>query len=245
VVVDDVTAPAYQDTHEQQPTPDAQDGVDGAVIAAVAALLLISATPRLPQAVLAAMTSRGVRTNLQAVTVALNLASRRTKHEPRIVGRSDVARAQARREAYYRAAYVTSAARRLYEAAWPAGAAAGRDDVEQTRAAAEKALRAAVGRERSYELAHERARKRRMAAAVDVAAAADDYGPVLGWHAHDDDRTTPECRAADGSNFRAGQPPVIGWPGTLHGGVCRCRPGPPHLGGKWTDDVTGYPGRTR
>jgi hypothetical protein len=57
--------------------------------------------------------------------------------------------------------------------------------------------------------------------------------PLLGWYAHPDDRVTPECKAADGANFRADVMPMIGWPGTLHGGTCRCKPGPP-----WPTDRT-------
>jgi hypothetical protein len=48
----------------------------------------------------------------------------------------------------------------------------------------------------------------------------------LGWHAVLDEHTTPECRAADGSNFRADQMPLIGWPGAVHA-ACRCTCGPP------------------
>ena len=45
---------------------------------------------------------------------------------------------------------------------------------------------------------------------------------ILRWRAHPDDRTTPECRAADGAWFYADTPPIIGYPGMPHGGTCRC-----------------------
>lgn len=45
---------------------------------------------------------------------------------------------------------------------------------------------------------------------------------ILRWRAHPDDRTTPECRAADGCWFYADRAPIIGYPGMPHGGTCRC-----------------------
>jgi|GEM_PF-2091767 len=75
------------------------------------------------------------------------------------------------------------------------------------------------------------ARRMRSAALVDVAAAltADrrPEGPVplLNWRAVIDTRTTPECRAANGKNFRADRMPDIGWPGSVHR-ACRCTCGP-------------------
>lgn len=53
-----------------------------------------------------------------------------------------------------------------------------------------------------------------------------DPGPrvILRWRAHPDDRTTPECRAADGCWFYADRAPIIGYPGMPHGGTCRCWP---------------------
>jgi hypothetical protein len=47
---------------------------------------------------------------------------------------------------------------------------------------------------------------------------------ILKWRAHPDDRTTPECRAADGAWFYADTAPIIGYPGMPHGGTCRCWP---------------------
>lgn len=64
--------------------------------------------------------------------------------------------------------------------------------------------------------------------AVDMAAL--QHGLLLGWYAHHDDRTTPECADADGKNFRADAMPLIGYPGTVHGSSCRCTPGAPFPG---------------
>lgn len=89
-----------------------------------------------------------------------------------------------------------------------------------------KAMRA----ERRYFDAHRLAGKRRMSAARLADAAAERYGPILGWHAMLDEDTTPECREAHGKNFDVRNPPAIGLPGTLHGGRCRCSAGAPFQG---------------
>jgi SPP1 gp7 family putative phage head morphogenesis protein len=48
---------------------------------------------------------------------------------------------------------------------------------------------------------------------------------LLGWRAVMDERTTNECRAANGQNFRADRMPTIGWPGAVHP-HCRCSAAP-------------------
>lgn len=112
-----------------------------------------------------------------------------------------------------RAAYLIMAGRRL-------GTAVVRDG--GTPGTVAQALRA----EGRYLQQHLRAVRKRNDAAAEVAAASIRYGQDLGWHAIRDDRTSPECRAAHGSNFRADEPPAIGYPGAVHE-HCRCKPGPP------------------
>lgn len=75
------------------------------------------------------------------------------------------------------------------------------------------------------------ARRREAAKRVDLEAVKPDNVTdepagrvILTWRAHPDDRTTPECAAADGAWFYADTPPVIGYPGMPHGGTCRCWP---------------------
>lgn len=68
-------------------------------------------------------------------------------------------------------------------------------------------------------------KRREAARAIDDAAAA--HGPTLGWYSRRDGTTTQDCWDAHGGNFSALRPPSIGWPGTLHGGNCRCDAGPP------------------
>jgi hypothetical protein len=177
--------PAPPHDHQPEPTPD-QDGL----VAAMAALLLVGASLGLTAAALAALLRRrGVNVSTRSVMLALKLASARTKHQPRMIGRTDVARAQQGMEAHYRAAYVLNAAGRL-EAAKDAALAelefrAVQDGRELSQAERDKAeaaaYSAAANRERAYEAAHERARRRRMEAAVQVAEAANRWGMTLGW----------------------------------------------------------------
>lgn len=118
----------------------------------------------------------------------------------------------ARTEWARRAAYLVNAVRRV---------SAGAIDLER-----------ALERERTYLAQHLDAGRRRRDAAQRVDEAAAVHGPVLGWYAVRDRITTPICRAAHGRNFLAARPPTIGYPGFLHGGACRCQPGPPWPGGK-------------
>lgn len=79
--------------------------------------------------------------------------------------------------------------------------------------------------------AHLAAEHGRIEGAREIDKAAAKWGPVLGWHSVRDGRTTKECMSSHGSNFSALRPPAIGWPGTLHGGNCRCRAVAPWPGG--------------
>lgn len=162
----------------------------------------------------------------RAIRQALKLADhdrsqhRGTVHSPRLRGTGDAARAVQRAELYYRAAYIANATRRI-----------------NSKLEADLTLREATAAERTYYMQHELARRNRQNAAQAVDAAAGVYGALLGWHTHRDDRTTPECRAADGNNFRVGEPPRIGYPGSVHM-YCRCSPGPPFARGRSVDQVT-------
>jgi hypothetical protein len=107
-------------------------------------------------------------------------------------------------------------------------------DVKQARAQGEsvaQALLDAVQRERRYYGMHRDAMWNRSKAAMAVDMAAMQYGLLLGWRAHDDDRVTPDCLAADGKNFRADAMPLIGFPGTVHA-KCRCTPVKPFPGAR-------------
>ena len=85
---------------------------------------------------------------------------------------------------------------------------------------------AAISRERRYYGQHQEALWTRMQAAAKVDTAVMDHGLLLGWYTTRDSRTSAECRAADRHNFRADDPPGIGYPGAVHP-HCRCLPGAP------------------
>lgn len=89
----------------------------------------------------------------------------------------------------------------------------------------------AVAAERGFMQMHITAQRRRVEAAQAVDAAAGLYGRELGWYANGDERTTAECRWADGRNFYADRPPVFGYPGAVHP-RCRCTAGPAHEGAR-------------
>lgn len=127
----------------------------------------------------------------------------------------------AAQDAYARAA-------RIY-AAWFIEAATRR--LEDAAAESVEAWEAQRAREERYLEQHLEAQEKRRKAAerVDVEAGkpgqvATEDRVILRWRAHPDDRTTPECRAADGAWFYADTPPIIGYPGMPHGGTCRCWP---------------------
>lgn len=99
---------------------------------------------------------------------------------------------------------------------------------------------AIMQRERRYLSQHLAAVQRSREAAKRVDNAVQRYGTTqLGWWAHMDSKTTPECAAANGTNFDAAKPPLIGYPGTLHGGTCRCHAGPAHNTLLTVDEATG------
>jgi len=114
--------------------------------------------------------------------------------------------AHRRGEVVRRAAYIVNAARRL---------ARSRD----------------LAAERRYLSQHLAAKRARQEAAEQVQDMARRVGPVLGLYAVMDSRTDPLCRLLNGTNFNVSRPPIVGFPGSLHGGSCRCRAGRAYKGG--------------
>lgn len=114
---------------------------------------------------------------------------------------------------HYRAAFLVNSSRRVAEAPDP---------------------KSQLAREQQFWNAHVAASNRRLYAAHGVDEAASKNGKLLGWYATIDARTTDDCRAANGRNFYATKPPVIGFPGGVHL-FCRCIAGPPHPEAKMVD----------
>lgn len=94
-----------------------------------------------------------------------------------------------------------------------------------------QALADGLARERRYYGQHKTAMWQRSKASGAVDMAWLEHGDLLGWLAVMDSRTSAECRAASGRNFRASVMPSIGYPGAVHP-HCRCMPVAPWPGGK-------------
>jgi hypothetical protein len=88
------------------------------------------------------------------------------------------------------------------------------------------AFQAGMARERRYYSLHLDAMWNRATAAGKTDMAALEHGDLLGWLAVSDARTSPECRAASGKNYRASRMPYLGYPGGVHNS-CRCMPSAP------------------
>lgn len=120
---------------------------------------------------------------------------------------------QMRLAAAYRAYYIVNAVDRL----------------EKAEKQGADALARAEQAEAHYFALHLRAVSNRLTSARMVDQAARRWGDLLGWKAVMDNRTTAECRAANGRNFHATREPLIGWPGAVHP-HCRCFPVGPFPG---------------
>ncbi|UTN93011.1 capsid maturation protease [Streptomyces phage Marky] len=195
---------------EQQQAP--QD--DGELTEAILAILAINASMDATAAALAAVLAVPVGlclAFLKQLGKAALKAFRRATVKPKQKSAEWIADMANLR---YRAAFIINALRRIL-------------------AAPDKKI--AMKRELDYWKAHIRAGQRRKLMGRRVDFVAKRHGELLGWYAKMDDRTSAECRAADGRNFLAFTPPVIGYPGGVHP-HCRCVPGPPHPGAKMVDD---------
>lgn len=155
-----------------------------------------------------------------AISAALALAGKGTATRPnaRLKGVSGarttgVVREVRDTEAYYRAAYVFNAARRI------TADLSGGDSLPE-----------AIKKERPNTRAHEQARRNRLNIASKMQKLARQFGPLLGWYRDPLSDSESECVQADGHNFYATQGTIIGYPGSVHP-HCRCVAGPPHPGG--------------
>ena len=95
------------------------------------------------------------------------------------------------------------------------------------------AIQAAIVTEQRYFGLHVAMGTKRMTASAAVDGMAEMNGNLLGWNAVLDARTTYGCRAANGRNFYADDPPVVegapALPGAVHS-LCRCWPSAAHKG---------------
>lgn len=213
-----MTAPTTQQPVQQPPQqPPPQQPSDDDLAAAAAAALAVAVTVDAASAALAKLYSRaGVEG--PALQGALQIVM---SMPPEATGVAGPATAQvAYLNQVRRGQMVLSIGRRLT------------GDMRSARSNGKSSFRAlldGVTRERRYFGMHRDAIWSRAKAAMAVDMAVLQYGLLLGWHTHRDDRTTPDCLAADGKNFRADSMPLIGFPGTVHA-KCRCEPTGPHPG---------------
>jgi hypothetical protein len=133
-----------------------------------------------------------------------------------------------------RAGYLVAAGRRMSTAAQRAGQST---QVRDSAVYAERRwlaqhLRAQAGRESAANQVAAKAKAEARRAKRDGTA----WNGLLGWYAVMDDRTSRECREANGRNFKPTKVPAIGFPGAVHPS-CRCKPGPPHATDRRVEDV--------
>lgn len=174
---------------------------EGAVVAAVTAVLVSGLPPATMAAVLGStLSGYGIGTNVVQAAVVMVLRS----IQPLPPG--PAAQLTARMQASYRAAYLVASAVRM-----------------QNAVNAGSTLADAMSNERRFYALHLDAQVNRGNAvkAVDRVAG-NDPDELLIWVAKMDSRTSAECRAANGLTFTAAEPPLIGYPGAVHP-RCRCR----------------------
>lgn len=210
----------------QQASPPPQHPVaDAAVIAAIiAALIAYSGSS---DALYKALRGPLVRQGVKAQTVRLIAELAVTFPAPRLEGLGDAMRHVIGLNWERRAQFLLISAKRV-DAAMTRARNAG----EPVMAARRLALTA----EYRYWKQTIAAGQARLQAAGVVDGAVTSYGPVLGWRAVKDSHVTPDCLAADGKNFRAAVPPLIGYPGTVHA-QCRCYPVKPFHGARMLPSV--------
>lgn len=203
-----------------------------AVVAALSAALLAGASSSTAAAILSRLAggptpsiSRRIVTELSWTELARD--ARRTATPRGDTAADRVIREAATHNINRKARYLVAATKRLA----PAFASGDPEKLADARRA-----------EGRYWDAHreaERGRKesaRRVAEQLRHGETTPDGEVLLGWEAVLDERTSADCRAADGRNFNALARPDIGYPGTVHIG-CRCRPTVPRPGAKRVEDV--------
>lgn len=202
----------------QQQQQDQQQRSDDQLVAAIAGILIIGASAALTTAGIAKVTGIGEN----AVKAALDACGGHPVSMPRPTAANTAYAAAKTANRMFRAAFVLNAARRIAK-----GLKAGQP------------LKDLIDHEQMLWHLHQSATSRRLLMAKGVDAAAQQWGTpspagtLLGWYALIDGRTDGSCIAANGTNFYAEVPPMIGYPGSVHP-HCRCRPGPAHVGAKMT-----------
>lgn len=184
---------------------------EAALIAAIAALIAVNASSKATGEKIATLMKAPVGLVVAVVTLALSeplqVGGVWTPSRTGEGGAEDIVRARA---PFYRSAYIENAVKRVHE------------NVRKG-----STLEDSIDRERTFFRQHITSQRNRVRAARDVDRAASRFGLLLGWYTTMDSRTSPECLAANGKNFRVDDIPTIGYPGAVHA-FCRCKAGRPH-----------------
>ena len=208
--------------------PPAESSNADEVITALGALLLAGATVAAVTKLLG--TLKGISATLVPTIfkqrkLSSLLGSKVTKPGQNAAVKSQIRYLADQRAAAARAAYLVNAVLRLV----PAHAT--KDP---------GVIAAANAREDTFATAHIAAAAHREAATTALIKAIGKRKPdgdgriMLGWYA--DRNPCPVCLLADGTNFDALDPPLIGWPGHVHP-HCYCEAGAPHETEVMVDDV--------
>lgn len=202
-----MTAP--QQTPGQPPPPPQSTGDPG--LDALLATLIAAILAKWSLDKIAGVLSRFPTVAPQAVRYMLSQPEiQRMMNLPQaaVLDRANPISQQRTQNAYRRAQYLMQAAYRLTTA---------------FHSTDPDAMRKAWAKEQEYIVQHLVAQTKRNKAAYGVYNVWDGLNrpALLGWKAKMDNRTTAECRAADGKNFDPRNIPPIGYPGTVHV-HCRC-----------------------
>lgn len=187
-------------TQPKRPPPKKQGLSDAQIVVLIAGALATGASVQAMAAVLSPEIGIPKDVLRRALTIA---TSRPIRYSVTVIASATASAESQSLESHYRALYVLNAARRLESAKDPA---------------------AALEAEKRFFNQHIAAVGKRRESATTVDKAQHRYGDLLGWHAKMDNRTSAECRAANGKNFNATKMPDIGYPGAVHP-FCRCKPG--------------------
>jgi hypothetical protein len=215
----------------QQPPPEPQQdaAADAAAVTAIATALVGAASALAALALLGGSALVTWKVSRGAMRAALEVVMAMPPEQTGVAGSATMN--ASRTNLIRRAQFALAAARRLTK------------DMIEARSRGEstlKALAAGMARERRYFGMHRDAIWQRAQAAMQVDMAAWTWGDMLGWNTVLDSRTSADCRAANGANFRASSVPLIGYPGSVHP-HCRCYAGPPRIGARMLPSTSPEP----
>jgi hypothetical protein len=211
------TATTQPPPQQQKPPPPTQAQLIAAIIPALASAVTAAGVFALLAAL---MLAAGIGYAALKATIALVLSM----PLPVMEGTGPATRNAVRTNTLRRAQFMLSASRRVQAAVAHANAHG---------LPVFPAIQAAITAEQRFYGLHVAMGTKRMTASAAVDGMAEMHGNLLGWNAVIDAATTYGCRAANGKNFYADDPPVVegapALPGAVHS-LCRCWASAPRRG---------------